>query len=100
VLKAFRQVYLGSDILQRLQDNVASSLNRLLSVVILDGLIIKVKLEAGVAKAFDHRLGRLPEGWIVVDKDAAATVYSSATATAQSLTLTSDVDVNLKLWVF
>jgi len=99
MLRTFRHLYSRDEFLQRLQSNIADSFNSILKVLLLDGNTLTVTLAAGVASGVSHKLGRQPEGWIIVDKDASASVYRTAWD-KNSLTLISDANVNLKVWVF
>lgn len=64
------------------------------------GLILKgISLISGV-NTINHRLGRKPQGYIITDMDAAATVYRSQPLNDLTLTLTSNAAANVAIWVF
>lgn len=48
----------------------------------------------------NHKLGRTPQGWRLVDMDASAIVYRSASFNDLTLSLTSNAAVNVKIEVF
>lgn len=48
----------------------------------------------------NHRLGRMMQGWFILDIDGAATIYRSAPMNTLTLTLTSDAAVTVKIGVF
>lgn len=58
-----------------------------------------VKLNNGVT-VINHLLGKLQQGWFLVDQDAKASVYRSAPLNALTLTLTSDSIVTVNIGVF
>lgn len=47
-----------------------------------------------------HGLGRTPTGWIVMDVNAATTIYRSAAFNATNLTLNSSAIATIRLGVF
>lgn len=63
---------------------------------ILEGEFIHVSLKAYTQKSISKAPAR---GWIVVDKDANAEVWSEKIQ-GNKLTLIANADVNIKVWVF
>jgi hypothetical protein len=59
-----------------------------------------ITLGAGAATNVAHGLGRVPEGWVVVDKDAAVSVYRDGTATAAVLPLRASGATDVDVWIF
>lgn len=47
-----------------------------------------------------HGLGRVPTGWIIMDINAASTIYRSAAFNATTLTLNSSAIATIRLGVF
>jgi hypothetical protein len=47
-----------------------------------------------------HGLGRVPEGYIVVESTASAIVHNAVASTATTLYLTASATTSVKLWVF
>ncbi|MFO0253035.1 MAG: hypothetical protein ACK52V_02860, partial [Betaproteobacteria bacterium] len=47
-----------------------------------------------------HRLGRVPVGYLVVDRDADRNVWTASAATDRFLTLVSSGSVTVKLFIF
>lgn len=85
---------------QLLQSSWGSILNTLLKNPSLDNVLLKgISLGVG-ATVINHKLGRIPQGWRIVDIDGAATVYRSAAFNNLTLTLTSDAAVTVSLEVF
>ncbi len=69
--------------------------NSLNSVQILEG----VELISG-ATVINHKLGRMQQGWFLVDVDAAAIIYRSGAFNSKTLTLTSDAAVTVNIGVY
>jgi hypothetical protein len=58
-----------------------------------------VNLIAGETK-FSHKLGRTPQGWMVVDKTGYADIFRSAPFNPLTLTLTSSFAVTVSVLVY
>lgn len=87
--------------LAKVQDNLEEFVKPIVSSEIIDGLLLKnVVLQSGENKV-EHKLGREPIGWMIVNKSATADVWSSASQLSKSiLVLNSSATVTLTLWVF
>lgn len=85
---------------QMMQSSWAAILNPVLRNPSLDCILLKgISLGVG-ATVVNHKLGRTPQGWRVVDIDGAATIYRSEALNNLTLTLTSDAAVTVSLEVF
>ncbi len=83
-----------------LQSAWATQINPLIGNRLLNGLILRqVALQSGSNK-IEHRLGRSPIGWLIIDSDANETAYRSAPFDPAFLTLTASGVVNVALYVF
>jgi hypothetical protein len=83
-----------------MQTRWASLIEPVLSQPFNNGVLLQeVELSTGTNK-INHKLGRKPQGWVVVDQNAAATVYRSAPFNALTLTLTASAGVTVSLHVF
>lgn len=98
MLPQFRHIKTADKDLSTVQSNVGQILNKVVKVSILDGTQIEADLASG-ANIINHGLGRTPQGWIVVDRDSAATVYRTAWDSA-TLSLTASATVTVQLWVY
>lgn len=85
-------------ILDNLQDQINTSLLDLSLRDIIRGKFISRSLSAGNNIIY-HELQRQPKGWIVVDRDSAATVYRSSWD-LETLVLTASASVDAKIYVF
>lgn len=82
------------------QDRWATELQPIINLPPNQGRLIKnVPLINGVT-VVSHKLGRVQQGWIIADQDAAAQIYRSAAFNNLTLTLTSNAAVNINIWVF
>lgn len=64
-------------------------------MVVLDNVVLAIG-----NNAITHGLGRVPVGWIVMDINAASTIYRSAAFNINTLTLNASAIATIKLGVF
>jgi hypothetical protein len=64
-----------------------------------DGALVSVSLVAG-ANVVNHKLGRKPQGFIIVDVDADTRIWRSGAVDASSIPISSSAACSAKLWVF
>lgn len=90
--------------LSAVQDNIVRSLSSLLVKEILDGQILKnISLASGSINKVSHLLSRPVTGYIVIKKNANATIWDSESSNAQKdlfLTLNTSANCTVSLWVF
>jgi hypothetical protein len=83
-----------------LQSNWSSQIDPVLAFPPNKGFILQgVSLSTGV-NVINHKLARKPQGYIITDIDAAATIFRSAPLNDTTLTLTSNADAVASIWVF
>lgn len=85
--------------LQLLQTSWISRINPVLKNPISNGILIEQLLILG-SNIVNHRLGRKPQGYIVVDQDASATFFRSAPFNDLTLALDSSANVTVRLYIF
>jgi len=79
----------------------AASLNPLLANTLIQGSQIDgIILTAGVAKAINHNLGQLPNGWFVVDNVANSNIWRTQAFTTTVLTLQASANTTISIWVY
>jgi hypothetical protein len=92
------------DQVELFQDSVGRALNPILSSEIWDGVLLRdVYLEAGVLARIKHRLGRELVGYIVVQKNANASIWDEQSTNNQRdlfLNLQTSADCKVSIWVF
>lgn len=87
-------------IVNKIQDNIVPTLNKLLDNAIVQGRFLSnVSILSG-SNVIPHGLGRTLQGWIVTDVNQPVTLYRSANLNAQNLTLTSSGTASVNLYVF
>ena len=64
-------------------------------MVVIDNVVLAIG-----NNVINHGLGRVPTGWIVMDINAAATIYRSAAFNVTTLTLNSSAIATIRLGVF
>lgn len=102
MLPPFRKIKTEIKDLRVVQDALALIFNRLLGVSFLDGRTVTAVLASGDNR-IEHGLGREPEGYFILRKNAAATIYdklASSQLTERFLVLNSSATVTVTLWVF
>lgn len=78
----------------------ASAINPIIKNPVMNGLILgPISLVTGLNK-IDHLLGRVIQGWVIIDRDGTATIYRSAPFNDKTLSLTVSANINIKLYVF
>jgi hypothetical protein len=79
----------------------ASELNPVIALPILQGVLLKdISLTMGIPKVVNHLLQRQPQGWLITDNTASATVWRTAAFNILTLTLEASADTTVSLWVF
>lgn len=81
-----------------LQSNVDDAIRNIASNTLLNGVIISVSLASG-SNQIAHSLGKVPQGYWVIRKSAAADIYDTS-ITLNILTLNSSAACDVKLLVF
>lgn len=83
-----------------LQTQWSQMINPVISLPQNQGVMLKeVELLTGT-NIINHRLGRRPQGWMLTDISAAATVYRSFPFNDLTLTLTSSAAAVVNIYVF
>jgi len=64
------------------------------------GSLVTFTWDGAGAIAVAHKLGRVPEGWLLVDLDANTAIYRTADLNATDLELTAGAEAVAKVLVF
>lgn len=93
------QVPLGLDFLS-IQTRWKSAIDQLLANPANSSVILRNVSLANGTTVVNHRLGRVPQGWQIIDIEGAALIYRSAPLNDLTITLTSNAAVTVNLEVF
>jgi len=97
-VKEFRKIYTQDDELNRVQDSAKATFDSFSR----EPLINKIELSGTIATGgttLQHALGKVPAGFLIVDKDANADVWRTDW-TKTSITLKASAAVGVKLFLF
>lgn len=86
--------------LDMMQNAWARFLNPWLKNPFSSGVYLKDLSLVSGSNVINHKLGRAPQGWIIIDIQAAQTLYRSAAFNDLTLTLTASGNVIASLYVF
>jgi hypothetical protein len=84
---------------QTVQDNMVEALINIIEQQILDGVTLESVAVATTPTPVEHKLGRVPVGYVIISKSGPGDVYDIG-RDSNLITLQSTVDVTTKLWVF
>lgn len=99
MLKPFMKTFTKDQDLMRVQSNIASAIEQIIRSLILDSNTIEIDVSAS-ALAFNHGLGRVPEGWLVIDKDANVNIWATGTKTSRTITFQASGNAAIKVLIF
>lgn len=85
---------------QLMQSRWASEINPVLALPTSKPSFLKGIIITTGVNVINHRLGRLPQGWIITDTNSGAILYRSADFNDLTLTLTSSGSATISLMVF
>lgn len=86
--------------LSQLQTSWSAIISPVIDSPLNNGIFLKdIALISGTT-IVNHRLGRKPQGWMITDINAAATIYKSQPFNPLTLILTSSAVVTVNLYVF
>lgn len=101
--KPYRRVQSDDRVVNQIQDNLQDVLNDLVKTQILNNLIIKnVELASGT-NTVNHKLGRKPQGYIIIRKDSNVSIWDNQTTNTtieRTLELQSSGTCNVDILVF
>lgn len=98
-MRSFKTVQISDDATKRFQDNVRDAVEPLLRLPLNDGVLLEnLTLVPGSDNQVNHKLGRVPRAWLVVDRRQNASVWRTGW-TNSLLTLQVDADCVVSLWV-
>lgn len=99
MLKSLKRVNFKDEETNALQENVYQFLNQINPVITSGVLITSVNVGTSPSK-IEHKLGRTPQGFYVVDKNSNSNVWRSSISDNRYLTLTASTPSTISIWVF
>ena len=87
-----------------LQDNIVSAIDSITATPFLGGVMLDgIVLYAGKLNEISHKLGKVPGGWFLLDKNAQADVWRDPPTNNNAsikLNLRTSADVTVRIWVY
>lgn len=103
-ISPLRKVRSDDDTIRQLQGAVDLVFQELLKKQLIDGNFFEdVELTMGIVNLVPHKLGKEAQGYIVVKRDANATIWDSESTNEMKnsfLNLRTSADCVISLWVF
>lgn len=79
----------------------ASILNPFISIPILNGIQIDdIVMTANTPITINHKLGRLPQGWFVVDNSANAGIWRTQVFNTSTISLEATANTTISIWIY
>lgn len=100
MIKAFRKINSSDRELMAVQTNVEQTLGPLSRLPILDGTLLTSIAISTSDTQVSHKLGRIPQGYMIAGQNADARIWQSSAATDQFITLKASSAVITTIWVF
>jgi hypothetical protein len=86
--------------LMLLQTRWSSLINPVLDNPIVKGRIVREVALGVTSVEVNHRLGRTPQGWLIIDSNANETVWRTSPLNQTTLELTASGPVTVSLYIF
>lgn len=103
---AFKRINTGDTDLARIQDAVAAGFSDVDARPLVGGNVLSATLIYGQDNLVAHGLGRMPQYWLVIRKDANAVVWeqpsgdlNGASTSDKLINLRCSATCNITLWV-
>ena len=97
-MKSFKKIRTGNREVDQIQENLTQFFTQQAGNFLLDGILHK-EITINTTFALEHKLGRLPIGYIVVRRDSNAVIYNGD-ITNTLINLSSSASVEADIWVF
>lgn len=98
-MKLLERIRTGDYNLEKIQQNLINFTGQFSKVQLLDGILLK-GLVVNTSLQLSHKLGRIPQGYIIVSKNANANVWNDIPFTKDFINLNSSGNVTIDMWVF
>jgi hypothetical protein len=97
--RTFSQINTQDRDLQLIQANIERAVSSVIKAAILNGRLITGQALIAGNTQIEHKLTRTPVGYMIVDSNAAVTIFTSSKDT-NFLTLNSSGAATVSIWVF
>jgi len=97
---AVNRTHAGDRVVQDIQTELADAVDNINEIRILDGVQLTDVVLSASDTLVNHKLGRVPIGWVITDKNAAETVFRNADYDSSHLTLQASGAVTVGIWVY
>ena len=101
---SFKKLFTKDDELRRVQDEVALGFQQVDRQPFMNGVILTgTVLASGTDTKVNHGLGRVPQGFVILAKNATADVWTSTTTNPRpelTIILKSSAAVTVTVWIF
>lgn len=100
-MELFQRIQTADSLLNRIQDHLLRVINAIARKEIIDGRLIEVQLSPAPTRV-EHKLGRVPRGWIVVNpiRGETFTEYQSPDERFLYISSLSSAVFTARIWVF
>jgi len=105
----FRQVTAANEtdipgiarVINAVQGNIESNIKLLQNIPFLEGNLLTLAVQSGT-NIVDHKLGRVPQGYLILARDSNVSLYDNIRtgATSTTVELYASSSANIKIWVF
>ncbi len=97
-MRDLKRIYSTDYKLDQVQQNIIDFINQFRDVPLLDGIAIKnIELDGSVQVV--HKLGRVPQGYIVTKKNGNASVWNGE-INERTLDLLASGNIVIDIWVY
>jgi len=101
MITPLEKIVSGDQDLSLLQDRLKEFVNPLENNPLFDGVLLKsIHLLAAANTTIDHKLGRLPRGWVITDHVTAAATIHRISWSKTGMVLFASAACDVDLWVF
>jgi hypothetical protein len=96
--RSFKQINTPDRTLQLIQANIENAISGAINSPLLNGVLLEAVALSSGTTGVEHKLARVPKGYIILDKNNSASIYT-ASKDSNFLNLTSSVACTVTLWI-
>lgn len=99
-MNAVRAINVTDFKLSQVQDNLIRAVRDIQDKIIIDGIELSALDILTTDTPVQHKLQRIPLGYIIISKDGPGDIYEVGSADTLTITFKSTVAVTANIWVF